>query len=49
MGDLMSLASVGLTMIVSVLTVERTLESFLSFTANALKYFSPYHHVFMAK
>ena len=41
MGDLMSLTSVGLTMIVSILVIERTLESVLSFTANALKYFSP--------
>ena len=49
MSDLMSLASTGLAMIASVLTVERSLESFVSFTANALKYFSLYEHVDVAK
>ncbi len=49
MSDLMSLASTGLAMIASVLTVERSLESVVSFTANALEYFSPYEHVDMAK
>ena len=49
MGDLTGLASVGLAMIVSVLTVERTLSSVLSFTASALKYFSPYLYADVAK
>ena len=49
MNDLTGLASAGLAMIVSVLTVERTLSSVLSFTASALKYFSLYLHVDVAK
>ena len=49
MGDLTGLASAGLAMIVSVLTVERTLSSVLSFTASALKYFSPYLYADVAK
>ena len=49
MGDLMSLASVGFVMIESILTVERTLASVFSFTASALKYFSPFQHVDGAK
>ena len=42
MGDLTGLASAGLAMIVSILTVELTLASVFSFTASALKYFSSY-------
>lgn len=41
MGDLTGLASAGLAMIVSILTVERSLVSVLTFTASALRYFSP--------
>ena len=49
MGDLTGLASAGLAMIVSILTVERTLASVFSFTASALKYLSPYRHVDVEK
>ena len=49
MSDLMSLASTGLAMIASVLTVERSIESVVSFTSNALKYFSTCEHVDVAK
>ena len=41
MSDLIGLASAGLAMIVSFLTVERSLVSVLTFTASALRYFSP--------
>ena len=41
MSDMMSLISAEFNFIVSVLTVEQSLASVLSFTASALKYFYP--------
>ena len=49
MGDLTGLTSAGLAMIVSILTVEQSLASILSFTASALKYFSPHQQVYVVK
>ena len=49
MGDLVGTLSAGLAVIVSILRVERTLSSVLSFTASALKYFSSCQLVDMAE